>query len=446
MPFIDLAVIAYGSLLALTIAARPRYRTLAGLLLVSAAALGASYGWLGGAKERSQAPALASQAIEALHAQPWPTAPSDLARLVASFRALRDRTDEAAARFAYARAIERSIADEPPLAFSTVGQGLAWIRSLPPHNEQSSEWREIERIRQQAISRLIDVRFADTSDGWPASLDKPYGLRPGSRLVAPGVWAVDSGVSGRLVILQYALQIRNRGQGRIVQADVDYREALPSEPEPSSASPHTRDRGAGRLRIYCSVHVVDLDAGASSYSKCAVESSPLDTPEAARQLEHLAQLREGAITLEPMTGGSFEYTLAHAPQAEPLDRARADDFAQARQLDASRIRDQGRLRGRIREWLIALAVLGIGYALPGIRRRPIGIIGTVALAVLGAVTAVASTFAYFRAQGMDAGWLPVISSFVSLFYEVVFVGGLLLANLVLHQRNAPRLTNHGAQA
>lgn len=434
-----LAFIAYAALLALTILVRPRYRTLAGLLLATAAVLGVTSVWLGNAKEHARAPTLARQAIDALHAQPWPATPQDLARLVASFRALGDKADESAVRFAYARSIERSIAGEPPLTFTTVDEALAWIRALPPHNDKSPEWREVEQVRQRAISTLIDVHFADTSGGWPPSLDKAYALRPGSRLVAPGVWAVDSDPSGRLVTLQYALQARNLGQGRIVQALINYRErALPEQLEPptpprapGAGTRDPRTHEAARLRTFCTVHITNLDPGESSYSKCAIQTSALDTPQAARQLEHVAQLREGAIALDPMPGGSFQYTLTDPPQAEPFSSAHAVEFTEEKKNDAARIRNQRLLNTEVNGWLIVVAVFGAGFALPGIRRRPIGIIGTLVLAVVGAIAVFVCGIFAFTAQGMDKGWVPVISFFVALFCDAVLLGGVLLANLAL---------------
>jgi hypothetical protein len=430
-PFIILAFTAYAALLALAWLARMRYRTLAALLLASAALLTAAYVWLGGAKGRVQAPALAAQAIAALYAQPWPADAPDLARLIASLHGLRDVEDEAAARFAYTRFTERNIAGEPPLAFKTVGEGLRWIHSLPAHNDKSAEWREIDEIRRKAISRLIEVRFADTSGGWPPSLDKGYALRPGSRLVAPGIWAVDTRPTGGTVTLQYAVQVRNLGAGRVSEAHVTYRETRLAEPAESP-----RARGAAQ-RLFCPVHATDLDPGEIGYSRCTLETLPLDTPQAARQLEHLAQLRAGAIALEPMPGGSFQYALAIAPPAEPLPAARVREYTDTKTADAVRVHDRAFLRERVREWLIALGVLGAGYVIPGLRRGPIGIIGTLILGAAGTVASFACTFIYFKAQRMDPGWLPVISFFVSLFYGAVFVGGLLLASLALHQeRNA----------
>jgi hypothetical protein len=430
MPLPGLAFIAYAALFALTSLARLRYRTLAGLLLVAAGALAATFAWLGNAKAHLRAPIIAKQAIAALHAQPWPASAQDLARLVASFRALGDVDDESAARFAYARAVEREIAGDPPLAFKSVDEGLAWIQSLPPHNRKFPEWREVEEIRQRVISRIIEVRFADTSAGWPSNLENAYALKPGSRLIARGLWAANPDPSDRLISLQYALQVRNLGQGKIIQADVNYREKLP--PDADSG------RGAARPRTFCSVHIVNLDAGESSYSKCSVQTFSLDTPQAARQLEHLDQLRAGAVVLEPMLGGSFKYTLTDPPQAEPFSNARAVEFAEQKTSDAARVRTQGRVRQQMGEWLIVLAVLGAGFALPGIRRRPIGLLGTFVLAVAGAAAILTYTSLAFTSQGMEKGWVPVIAFFVSLFYDAVLVGGVLLANLALQQRTTRR--------
>ncbi len=435
--FVNFALLAYTGVLALTRFARLHYRTLAALLLACTAALAAAYGWLGGAPGRVQAPGIRSEAIAALLAQPWPGSPGDLARLVSSFHALADTPDEAAARFTYTRDIERGIVGEPPLGFATVAQGLAWVRALPAHNDKSSEWRQIDAIRQRAVSRLLAVRFADTSGGWPESLAGVHALKPGSRLVDPGVWAADQGASGRMTNLQYALEVRNLGAGRISEVHITYREVGAA---PAEAGDEPRPRSVARPRLFCVVHATDLDPGATAYSKCGLETLALNTPQAARQLEHLAQLRSGALTLEPMTAGAFDYAPARAPPAEPLPAARAVQFAAAKQSDAERLHEFAVLRESAREWLIALAVLGAGFALPGIRRRPIGLTGVALLAVLGAAASLAATYFYFRAQGMDRGWIPVISSFVSLFYAGVFLGGILLANLaLLQQRGRPAL-------
>ncbi len=436
MPFVSLVATAYGALLALARFARLRYRTVAALLLACAAALAAGYGWLGSARERVTAPRIRDGAIMALLKQPWPVSTGDLARLVSSFHALADSPDEAAARFGYTREVERGIVGQPPLTFATVADGLSWVRALPAHNDKSSEWREIDATRQQAVSKLLAVRFADTSGGWPQSLEKVYALKPGSRLVDPGVWAVEPGTGSRMTNLQYALEVRNVGEGRIAQAHITYREVLAAS-EDAAAAP--RLRGVPRLRLYCAVHVQDLAPGSAAYNKCSVETQGLSTPQAARQLEHLAQLRSGAVALEPMPGGAFEYGPATAPPAEPLPEARAQEFAAARQADADYLHAQIVLRERLREWLIALAVLGAGFVIPGIRRRPIGLAGVAMLAAVGAVATLAVTCFYFKAQGMEKGWIPVIAFFVSIFYECVFLGGILLGNLVLwqHRRRAP---------
>ncbi|MBS0379988.1 MAG: hypothetical protein JSS29_16025 [Proteobacteria bacterium] len=434
MPFVSLVVVAFGALLALARFARLRYRTLAALLLACAAVLAAAYGWLGSAHERVTAPVIRDKAITALLAQPWPGSTGDLARLVSSFHALNDAPDEVAARFTYTRNVERRIVDQPPLAFARVADGLSWVRSLPAHNDKSPEWREIDTIRQQAVNKLLAVRFADTSGGWPESLGTVFDLKPGSKLVDPGVWAVDPGPGSRMTHLQYALEVRNLGEGRIAQAHVTYREVW-AEGDDATPPP----RGAPRLRLYCGVHVQDLAPGSVAYNKCSVETLGLATPQAVRQLEHLAQLRSGALVLEPMTGGALQYDPATAPDAEPLPAARAGEFAAARKSDADYLHAQTVLRESLREWLIALAVLGAGFAIPGIRRQPIGLTGLAILAAVGAVASLAATSFFFKLQGMETGWIPVIASFVSLFYESVFLGGILLGNLALwqHRRREP---------
>ena len=389
---------------------------------------GAVY-WLGEQRDRKAAPAYAQAVIRQWRARPWPADPREVAGLIPVFHAAGDMADELTLRRMHRLSVEKAAAQDPPFTFPTVADALAWRQSLDNPKIMDPEARrraltEIDAVGDRAVRNLLDVRFADASPEWPLELQATSPLLPGSRSLGGGLWMGAKGNRAGDSALQFPIRISRRGEGRIEDVDLFLIAYDPSEGEAP------RMRREVHERFSCRVKLHDFSPGESRLFKCEVRIAQENSLVARRKIEDAERFRAGALAIWPSIFGWLEYEPMERAE-EPADPDAVRRLAELKASDKRIIAWTAKLRDQFFMWLQLVGAVALGFVIPGLRRRPVPALGILGLAVAGLGVGLVISWRYFNPHASSVGWEPIIAIFAAILADVVFTGGVVLADVVL---------------
>ncbi len=395
-----------------------------GALAVLAAAV---YWW--GQHDRKAAPAYAQSVVRQLRGRPWPADPRDVARLIPVFHAAGDTADEVTLRRIYRLSVEKAAAREPNFPFHTVADALRWRQTLDDPKASDPEARrqelkEIDALGDRAVRNLLEIRFADVSSEWPAELQATSPLLPGSRSLGGGLWMGPMGNRSGDSALQFPIRITLRGDWRIEHVDLFLIAYDPSEGDPP------RMRRQVHEKFSCEVKLRDFAPGESRLFKCEVRIAQENSPGANRKIEDARRFRAGALAIWPSIFGWLEYEPMNRSE-EPADPDAVRRLAELKASDQQSLAWAAKLRVELMVLLVVVGMVTVGFVIPGLRGRAVPVLGVLGLAVGGLAVGLAISWHYFNPHNSSLGWEPIIAIFAAIIGDILFVGGVALADIVL---------------
>jgi hypothetical protein len=175
---IYIPILGYMALMGLAAMLRWRYKIWLLLLVGTLAALAS--GWLYFRFARAQAPLYSQEVAAKLRAQPWPGDPAELARLIASFKAIGDFDDSNSLRRLYRLEVAHQLAGEPDEHFGTVAEAIAGKLPDTGPRAPSNTSFEVPKAELRALNAMLEVRAPRVSE-WPPELARDAPLAGGAR-------------------------------------------------------------------------------------------------------------------------------------------------------------------------------------------------------------------------------------------------------------------------
>jgi hypothetical protein len=419
---INLIFLGYLALMGLAAVLRWRYRVW--LLLVLGTLVAVVVDWLYVGLERAKAPLYTKEVAAELRARPWPADPADLARLIASFKAIGDFQDANVLRPLYQLEVARGLAGELPERFGTVAEALAWKPADTAPHTRTSTWREGMNAERRALNGMLEVKVPRVS-AWPPELARDAPLGEGARQVAPGVWIVPKQTNTLVGTLRFPLSVYHRGKVGITTA---YLTVFVSQPGRAADA-----RSPG----FCHATLQDVAPGETRWISCDLTVGTKSEPAIHSLLDKIEQLRAGELSIGVRVGGELDASVRKVPDAEPLIPGEIQRLQELKQQDKQMM---ARRRERVPILLILLfhgSIFALGFLIPGLAKRSLSVVATLAFALAGgAVAFVAGLVFAARTPGVR-GWELIIAVITTLAYGGLFIGGLLFGNLVyLRQKNS----------
>jgi hypothetical protein len=400
-------------LIALAAVLRWRYRT---WLLVLLGALGAAvFAWQHVRFAKEQLPVYRKEVAATLRARPCPFDPAELARLIASFKAIGDVDDANLLRQVYQLEVARQLAGEPEVHFGTVAEAAAVKPQNGASGGQINAWQETEKAERRALNSMLEVQ-APRASGWPPELASDTPLGDGAREIATGVWIWPKQTGSPVGTLRLPLSVHNRGTVPIAEARLT---VMVLDPRPASAA------GSRPSGFSCRATLEDIAPGQTRWMGCDLTVGMGDQRVISRLLNQIERLRAGNLTAEVRAGGDLDASVRRVPDAEPVIAGEVQRLQELKEEDKRIEARRHTLGSPLKLGLILGSVFVAGVVIPGLFGRCLSPWVTLALVFAGAVVAFTVGF---RAPGVS-GWEVIVGIFTAVEYGAPFAGGLLFGNL-----------------
>ena len=420
-------VLGYLALLGVASALRWRYRTWFAMLLLALVAMGLEWAYVHSPYALSRAPAYATDLAARLRAGRWPEQPAELARLIASFRALGVPDDVGRLQVLYRLQVAHGLAGEPVEKFGSVSEALSWNPPAPEPGTQTSPRLEQQDIERRIVKESLEIR-APRLSGWPPELARDTPLEEGAREVAPGVWLAPRPTNPHVGTARFALSARNRGGAAVAAASL-------------TVLVHSRDAsgapGGNRPLLECHTNLRDVGPGETRLFACALPVSlGTDQRPLNRVLDMIEALRAGGVDARVRIGGSLDSSLFAVPKAAPVNATELDHLEELKQRDKEARARRDALSPALARWLVLGAIFAAGMSLPGWRRACLSLPVTAAFATSGVLAAASAGWWISALRPGARGWELIVAVFAAVQYGAPFIGGLLFGNLVYWRRRA----------
>jgi hypothetical protein len=424
IPVLPFATLGYLALIALAAVLRWRYRT---WLLLLLGALGAvAFAWQRVRFAREQLPVYRKEVAATLKARPCPSDPAELARLIASFKAIGDVDDANLLSQVYRLEVAHQLAGEPEVHFGTVAEAIA----VKPRNGASgtsmNAWLETEKAERSALNAMLEVQAPRVS-GWPPELARDAPPGAGAREIATGVWIWPKEAGSPVGILRFPLSVHNRGTVPIAEARLT---VMVHDPRPEVVA------GSRPSGFSCRATLEDVAQGETRWMSCDLTVGIGSQRVIRRLLDQIERLRAGELTAQVHAGGDLDASVRSVPDAEPLIAGEVERLQELKEDDQRMEARRRTLGSPLQMGLILSSVFVAGVVIPGLFGRCLSVWATLALVFAGAAVAFALGIAdALRTPGVG-GWEVIIGVFTAVEFGVPFAGGLLFGNLVYWRQKA----------
>jgi hypothetical protein len=305
--------------------------------------------------------------------------------------------------------------------------------SSPAHRKQ---WQEIGDLSDRAMGTLIDVSFPEFAPqavgaappDWPNALQKTAPLSPFSRYLGNGLWIAPKGGGSSDNIVQFPILVTRKGQGKIIDAQISLGVFQPRE---GAQAPSTRPL---LERFACWVSLRNMLPGETRLLKCEVGTLYEKSPGTQRLISDVALLRAGKLSIWTGLTVGMDYEPLTAPHAQPVNPEAVRHHAELKAADALSSRQAERWEQILTTWLWLVGLAVLGFAVPGVRSQPVPLRGLLGQVVAIGALALAGVWLYMSRQGAMTGYAPLVVFFVAALVDALFIGGVLLGNVVVLRR------------
>jgi len=424
---IHLFLLGYAALAGLAAVLRWRYRTWLALLVLALGAVGIAWAYVRDPHVLARAPAYSDELAASLRERPWPEGPAELARLIASFRALNDARDASRLQPFYRLQIAHGLAGEPVEHFGSVAEALAWVPPASRPGAHASPSVEDMHAEQRALQEMLEVQ-APRLSGWPPELARDSPPEDAALEIAPGVWLTPMAQNPHVGAVRFALSAHHRGEGSIKVAYIGV-----------LATPRTGQQASRGARPIFNCHgtLHDIAPGETRYFACMLKVG-LGTDHRPLQqvLDRIEDFRADALEVHVHANGSLDAALLKVPDAEPLIAAELQRLAELRASDKLALARRNEVEPYLALCLATGAIFAAGMVLPGLRRRCLSAPLTLALAAAGFAVAMAAGWWTAEHTSGVRGWEAIIAIFSGCGYSAPFIAGLLFGNLIYIRQRA----------
>lgn len=422
---INIVLLGYFALIGLAGVLRWRYRIWLLLLLGTLGAV--AFEWQHFKFARAQFPLYTKEVAARLRARPWPSDPADVARLIASFKAIGDVRDSSVLRQLYQLEVARGLAGEQPERFGTVAEALVWNPPDIAPGAPTTTWHESVKSDRRALNGMLEVQSPRVS-GWPTEMARDAPVGDNAREVAPGVWIAPKPTNPLVGTLRFPLSVHHHGKARI--ADAHLTVVVSDQRRPAGAE-------AKSPSFSCQAPLHDVKPGDTRWISCDVIVGIGSDKVIHRLLDQIERLRAGQLFAQVRVGGELDASVRQVPEAETFIAEEIDHLRELKEEDKQMVARREALVPRLQLALILGAIFGAGVVIPGLKGRSLSVGVTLALAFAGAAVALAVGIVDATRTPNVRGWELIIGVFAATEYGAPFLGGLLFGNLVyLRQKNA----------